>query len=359
MKTKLSYALLFITWLFSACSTDLDVTGQYKETMIIYGLLDQTQPKQYIKINKAFLGQGNSIAYATIKDSTQYVHALSVKLQKWVIDGSGKFISMVAGSEKTLSPDNSVPKDPGVFYAPDQANAIYSIDSASLGAGYFNPANGYKLVVANSETGTVATATTTLITDIGSFLSPSPTSPAPFAFILAGNNAYTFSVKWNSGINARLYQTIVRFNYIDSLATGLDTNHLDWTFPTQATSGLTGNEAMQTQFVGQNFLEFIGNQLHHDPAILSRRALKTDIILVAGSDDLNTFINVNAPSTGLIQDKPEFTNISNGLGIFSSRLNKAPFSKPLSPTTLDSLACGRYTKTLGFRDRFGNAIVCP
>jgi len=42
------------TLLLSACSTDLDVIGDYKETMIVYGLLDQAQDTQYVKINKAF-----------------------------------------------------------------------------------------------------------------------------------------------------------------------------------------------------------------------------------------------------------------------------------------------------------------
>ncbi len=51
---------------FSACSTKLDVTGNYKETMVVYGLLDQSQPKQYIKVNKAFLGEGNAFSYAQV-----------------------------------------------------------------------------------------------------------------------------------------------------------------------------------------------------------------------------------------------------------------------------------------------------
>ena len=114
---------------------------------------------------------------------------------------------------------------------------------------------------------------------------------------------------------------------------------------------------MQTQFIGEDFMRFIGNQLSGKPVPMARRALKTEIILIAGSDDLNTFIQVNAPSTGLIQDKPEFTNINNGLGIFASRYNKAPFGKYLNGHTLDELACGIYTKPLKFLNSLG--ILCP
>ena len=54
VKKNLLYIFAATIVLFSACSTDLDVNGEWKETMIVYGLLDQAQPKQYIKINKAF-----------------------------------------------------------------------------------------------------------------------------------------------------------------------------------------------------------------------------------------------------------------------------------------------------------------
>jgi hypothetical protein len=33
-------------------------------------------------------------------------------------------------------------------------------------------------------------------------------------------------------------------------------------------------------------------------------------------------MKVNGPSTSLVQDRPEFTNIENGIGLFSSRYLK-------------------------------------
>ena len=358
MKKKFVYLIFLTTLLLSSCSTKLDITGQYKETMVVYGLLDQSQTKQYIKVNKAFLGQGDAYTYAQVKDSTQYVHALNVKLQK--LDATGNIIT-----EKALSPDNSVPKDPGTFYAPDQANAIYSIDNTSLGAGFFSTSNSYRLIVANSETGTQASAQTNLISSIGQFVSPAPTSSANpvLSFIVTNNDNFRFFIKWNSGVNARIYQPAIRFNYIDSTilgsSAGNDTLHLDWSFPTQNTQGLGGNEAMDYDFVGQQFLQFIGSQLNGKPVpAIARRALKTEIHLTAGADDLNTYIEVNAPSTGIVQDKPIFTNITNGLGIFSARFNEPAVSRNLQCTTLDSLACGRYTKTLKFLNCVGILPNC-
>ena len=353
MKKRIIYFLFLTTVLFSACSTDLDVIGNYKETLVVYGLLDQSQSKQYIKINKAFLGAGNSIEYAQIKDSTQFFNSLSVKIRR-----------SSDGMEFPLTPDNSIIKDPGTFYAPDQDNVIYSFVSRPDNVTNYLPNTtpggsqiNYDLIVKSNETGTEVTSQTSLISD-ATITAPSVVSAISTFGIVTVNNTY-FNISWNTGKNARLYQAIIRFNYIDSTLIGNDTNHLDWVFPTQTTQGLAGNESMTEQFKGQAFLQFVGNQLGTKPLPVARRALKTEIILVAGSDDLHTFIEVNAPSTGIVQEKPEFTNINNGLGIFSSRYNKAPFGKNLSATTLDSLACGQYTKTLKFLDKNGNQIVCP
>ena len=252
-------------------------------------------------------------------------------------------------SSYTLSPDNTIPKNPGTFYAPNQQNAIYSLATAP---GTLNTDSEYELIVRNSETGVAATARTPLVSD-ATFTSPAPTTPY-FHFVLAQNNDYQYPIRWTTGKNARLYQLIVRFNYIDSTTTGNVTQQLDWIFPAQKTQGLAGGEFMKNDILGQGFLQFVGNQLGDYSGLLARRALEVDLILVAGGDDLSTFIEVNKPSTSIVQEKPEYTNISNGLGIFSTRYNKAPFSKFLGSTAWDSLACGQYTHHLKFLDRVGD-----
>ncbi len=151
-----------------------------------------------------------------------------------------------------------------------------------------------------------------------------------------------------------MYQLIVRFNYIDSTSTGNVTQKLDWVFPAQKTQGLGGGEFLKNDFLGHGFMQFIGNQLNDYSGLLGRRALQVELHLVAGGDDLSTFIDVNKPSTSIVQEKPEYTNINNGLGIFSSRYSKAPFTKYLGTTSWDSLSCGQYTNHLKFLDRQGN-----
>ncbi len=337
------YLLLISATFISACSTDLAVIGDYKETMVVYGLLDQSQQKQYIKINKAFLGEGNAFGYAQVKDSTQYVNSLSVVL-KSIKNG------VQQGADIPLQPDNTIVKAPGIFYSADQANAIYSF--ASTGSSTLNSDNEYKLIIKNSETGVVVSSQTTLITDFGNFSSPTLNTQR-FNCVIPTNNSYRYQVNWQSGKNAKLYQMIIRLKYTDSTSTGNISDSLDWVFPEQKTQGLAGGEPMKDDFLGQGFLQFIGNQLNDYSGLLGRTPGNVDIIMVAGGDDLNTFIEVNRPSTSIVQEKPEFTNITNGLGVLSSRYKKTYFSKKMADRTRDSLACGQYTRDLKFTNHLG------
>lgn len=342
MRKKINYLLFLSVTLFSACSTDLAVIGDYKETIVVYGLLDQSQSKQYIKINKAFLGEGNAFGYAQVKDSTHFVNSLSVVLKR-IKNG-------IEDSTYIFQPDNTISKVPGTFYAPDQANSIYSF--ASTGGNALNSVNEYKLIIKNNETGVEVSSQTTLITDFGAFSSPNPNSPF-FNCILANNNNYLYQVRWQSGKNAKLYQLIIRLNYTDSTTSGNIQKTLDWVFPEQKTQGLTGGETMKNDFIGQGFLQFTGNQLDDYTGLQGRIPGNVDIIMVAGGDDLNTFIEVNRPSTSIVQEKPEFTNITNGLGVLSSRYSKTSFSKAMAIITWDSLSCGQYTKDLKFSNHLG------
>ena len=342
VKSIIFSSIIAGTLLFSGCSTDLDVIGDYKETMVVYGLLDQAQDTQYIKINKAFLGEGDAFTYAQVKDSTQFVNALSVELKRFK---NGVHIPPTI----PLFPTNK-PKDPGAFYSLDQANAIYSFSRADYPLFVDSE---YHLTIKNSETGNEVTAKTSLITDITGFTNPSPLG-STFSFVAFGFVPnYPFNVVWTSAKNARLYQVILRLNYTDSTLTGNVPKTIEYTLPVKRMEDLDFASTVTQEMKGRDFFQYLGGSLEDYPGLVKRVAGKVDLLLVAGSDELSTFIDVNKPSTGIIQERPEYTNIKNGLGLFSSRLNRAPVSRFMDNTSWDSLACGQYTKHLKFVNAIG------
>ena len=56
-----SYFTILIFMVLCSCETDFDVTASYKDTMVVYGLLDPTQEHQSIRINKSYLGREDAV----------------------------------------------------------------------------------------------------------------------------------------------------------------------------------------------------------------------------------------------------------------------------------------------------------
>jgi hypothetical protein len=70
------------------CETDVDLNAPYDSTTIVYGLLDPVQDTQWIKINKTFLGEGNNLDYALIRDSSEYkFNEFNAIVVQEIIDG--------------------------------------------------------------------------------------------------------------------------------------------------------------------------------------------------------------------------------------------------------------------------------
>src|SRR6187200_3718731 len=94
---------LLSPFLFS-CSTDFDTIADYKEITVVYGLLNPYDSNEVlIRVNKAYLGEGNALIMAQQQDSINYAHALDVTLEK-ITNG-------VVTATYTLHPYTGIPKD--------------------------------------------------------------------------------------------------------------------------------------------------------------------------------------------------------------------------------------------------------
>jgi len=81
MRSYLSL-LCCLVWLIS-CNEKIDLIGDYKETAVVYGLLDQSDSLHYIKITRAFIGPGNAVNIAKIPDSS-YFQNVDARIKEFV-----------------------------------------------------------------------------------------------------------------------------------------------------------------------------------------------------------------------------------------------------------------------------------
>ena len=327
---KILFIAVIALLLYSSCKTDFDINAEWKDITVVYGLLNQKESIHYVKINKAFLGNGNALIMAQNPDSSSYNNNLEVWVEEWKNNSQS--------SSWNLDTTTVYDKEPGVFYSPRQVLYKFTAQLDTLDGN-----TEYRLYIRNKQTGKVISSKTPLVHNF-SITKPSLYQPAVF------HSLNSIQVKWATAQNGKLYQADIRFNYWEKDITTGDSlkKSLDWNIGVVKADGAVGTE-MITNYYGNSFFKYLGDKIPHSNNIIRYVAVpNVEFIFYVAADDLCTYMEVNAPSTGINQEKPEYTNISNGIGIFSSRFM---ISRKLAmhPISLDSLRDGCYTKGLNFQ----------
>jgi len=327
---RISIFFLIPGFLLFSCKKELNLNADWEDVTIVYGIMNQLDSAHYIKITKAFLGPGNALQYAQIPDSSNYLMKLNVTLEAW----SGSNLVAVYPFDTTTINN----KDSGIFYFPNQL--LYVNDSI------LNPEYNYKLVINNSETGKIISSETKLVNN---FLVEKPFAFQSISYD-AGKNS---KVEWISAVGGKRYQVLVRFFYKETSL--IDTSQsvvkfVDWKIiPGQLSKSDEGGEMLKVSYPNDGFYSMLHTQIAVNPNV--ERAVPNYSIkyyfMVAG-DDLNTYIEVSQPSNSIIQEKPSFSNIENGIGLFSSRFVQEIDSINLSQRTIDEIRSNPLTIDLGF-----------
>ena len=70
IKHFLLFSLVALT--IVACENDVDLLEEYQEIPVIYGLIDPSVKTHMVRVQRAFLGEGNALLMAQNPDSILY-----------------------------------------------------------------------------------------------------------------------------------------------------------------------------------------------------------------------------------------------------------------------------------------------
>ena len=316
---KIYLILSVFAIVFSACETDFDVNSDWEETTVVFGLLDAAKDTQFIKISKAFLGEDDALQMAQYSDSINFNKGeLDVKITR--INNNGSTDTIMLNEIRALRDEGDF-NDSIVMYTFE--NFEFESNSLNQYTNFLNANSEYELLIKNNITGNYVRSTTDII---GSF-DFSPT-PSKFVFYNStyGLDAYQ-DLDWIASITPKAvaYQIGVRFHYKeDNVIKVLFWNQIE----------VDKYESSLTLY-GRDFISFLEGKLSKDNS--TREFLSIDIVMTLGSQDLKTYMDVNSPITGIVQERPQFTNIHNGIGLFSSRYTREYVNLPLSIESISYL----------------------
>lgn len=344
---KINSATLFLfinIVIFNSCKNEIHVAAPWKETIVVYGLLDPAAPVNYLRIQKAFLDpDGNAYKFTGTNDSI-YLYKLNVKL---LVKLNGNVIDTIF-PEYINGELEGIVKDTGLFS--NSPNYLYKIKE-QIKASRLSPNPEdyeYYLEIKDPKTG-YSCSSVAYTTGYLESLSPVTNNVTP---ITINSKPGTYlTIAYREGRNVKSYDMILRFWYKElNIKNPSDTQikHVDWVlFKNRITSSLRGYEQKISSIEGHIFYELLNFSLFADTEI-KRIPMYCDVDYYGAGEDLYTYIQVNIPSIGIIQKKPEYTNISNGLGLFSSRYNTSFKKIPISSEMISQLKTSEYTKNLNF-----------
>lgn len=325
---------LIIIGLTTSCDNTVDINDESQEITIVYGLLDISTDQHYVKVTKAFQTDGNVYLAASNSDVSQYnPNDIEVYIEEY--DGNGNW-------RKDIKMDTVLitNKEEGVFYFPDQI--VYKTEKNTI----LNADYTYKVKIELLQSGNIVESTTELVNDF------TIVNPRSFITTLDFSKTFTNLVEWKAAKNGKLHQLKIRYFYTEVPASGPTSSHyVDWLMPLKTSERTDGTESVTVEYTGLAFYDLLAASVSLPEPGMKRYSDSLQYIFTVAHENLSIYLDVNKPSSSIVQERPSFSNISNGIGIFSSRYNKIRSFNSLKPDALDSLYNGSKTYMLGFEDR--------
>ena len=325
--------------LFYGCSTDFDLTTDWQDIPVVYGLIDANDSVHYVRIQKAYLLEGNALDAALINDSIYYKDSLNVVLK--AVSGASSIQGRLVNAA-----DIGVAKDPGVFS--NDPHFLYEFK------GNLNKTELYQLDITNTSTGKLTTSQTGLVDEFIVFF-PKPGFPINLASLTK------LGFLWTAPTNGAIYDLVLRFHYQEWDVGNpgvVEEKYIDWPVFTGENFDVSAGDRIEYEVDGKVFYNYISSRLETNSSLRRRfdRTKGVELRYFVGGDALYNYIRSRRAQNSLASNQATttYSNINGGVGIFSSQLLQVSDSIQLNPEAIDSLACGSKTRALNFMNSSGD-----
>ncbi len=297
-------SLIGLMSLSVSCDNDFSVSDDWSDVTVVYSLLDPAADTNWVRIERGYLGDAAASQSYGIPDSLYY-DSLVVILNEY---NEGNELQRTI----TLERDNtSRDRQPGVFTTNDYRlyRTTEPIDDEFI----------YEIVVQQTNAKFTDVRARTEI--VGG---QDPNSFDAFGFITPRDRPgiareYLGSIKIVPSERAVIYQVYFTLRYKEYDIVTKEETFKSVYFQYATLQGEAINRAELTfSTTENNFAALVAKDIPvNENKIRFVEGMKIDVY--AGGEDLLKYMILNAPTTGVGQTKPEFPQIEEGTGLFSSR----------------------------------------
>lgn len=328
----------------AACSNDFEVTAPWKDIPVVYAILSPQDSAHYIRVEKAFVDPDKSaLEIAQIVDSLYYPESA---ITVWLVptDNTANRLQL----HRVDGALEGYPRSAGVFAG--QPNWLYKVKAGGNFA--LQPGKTYRLLIERADGKADVTAETTLPKDFV-VVKPSLTDPVP-RIAFAGQKSTP--IRWRTDENGVYFNITlrVRVNERNLNGTLVSTQEFVW----EAAKNVERDDSSVngTQFegsiglTGNSFYTFLAKHLQKPAPNRYREFDSCDLIIDGGGKEIKAYLataNANAGLTGA-ETFPNYTNVSEGYGIFTAKNRTIANNIRFDVITVDSMNLSPIADTLGF-----------
>jgi len=316
----------------TSCSNDFEITEGVADIPVVYGLLSSSDTALYIRVEKAFVDE-NTSAITLAKDPENLYYK---DIQVEISNGQKTFtLQRVDGNLE------GYPRKAGAFAS--SPNYLYKIKQ---GAGFIiEGQKTYSLTIKKTDGSIIASAQAVALRPLANLDITNPNASALLSF---GYNT-DFTVGFRSSPLAYTHDISLVFEYTEEKNGTFSDKTIEWPLVSNYEENVN-DLVINYRIKGRAFYEFLKSNLTADPAV-NRFMRRGSIKISSGGEDIAKYTSILKANTGITSsgEIPSYTNITNGVGLFSSKTTFVRQNIGFANQTLDSLKNGTITKSLNFR----------
>lgn len=321
-------AVLIVT----SCSNEIDLNVTGDPVPVVYCLLNPDVPDQYVRLGRSYLTDPLKPGEPPVTDSTVWNLPVEVYVEEWQ-DGM---------------PVNTFRFDPVV--APPKDSGYFPSDNLRLFKAGFLPERlaEYHIYVHFPDDYRIVTGATLIP---GRPIVYDPLEIPGRKVNLQSGAQYT--LRWAPGLGRSVFQGQLEIIYAEEVDAISSLNQV--TLKLDPILALGEPIEITDMISGNRFLNEMVKQIPLREGA-QRNVVNVRFRLYKGGEELALQVSPGLQQTTLSGSLNEFTNLVNGIGLFSSLQLTSVNNLVLSNTTLNELAHSELTQALGFKDIHGGDL---
>lgn len=318
---------------YSSCDNELNLIAEQKDIPIVYAMLNRQDTAHFIRVEKAFVDATIPAPELAQDPNNLYYDNVQVQVRNNTTEEVYTF-NRVDGA------DQGFPREDGPFVS--SPNYLYKF---KFPAGKtFGEGDDLELLLNRGDEFSEVTANTKVVSDV-IIVTPQLT---PTNSNIKMTTKFDVRSRFVES-DAFIFDVYFIFHYQEKPISGTEWENktVEWNIG-KSLQGIGSNVSVTV--ARGAWLNFMANALEVDPDIV-RVFQSIDIRVDAGGEDILKTVNLGRVNAGITSSQvtPTHTNLSEGLGIFTSRNSTIVAGFALHPDSRDSLRNSVATSPLQFQ----------